>query len=121
MRITDTKTAAVWRGRVEAQRRSGLSAAAWCQANGVQVPSFYGWRTRLGLMPVRSPAPERPMGFAEVVVGPPRTEPTPASFTALGTVEPIRVRLHGGRELLLPMAMPLADVATLVRAIEGAA
>ena len=35
------------------------------------------------------------------------------------SVEPIRLRLGGQRELTLPMSMPVTDVAALVRAIEG--
>lgn len=36
-------------------------------------------------------------------------------------VEPIRLRLIGERELVLPVTMPVRDVAMLVRAIEGVA
>ncbi len=49
----------------------------------------------------------RSVKFAEVVVTPPVIS------------EPIRLRLSRDRELILPAGMPMADVAALVRAIEG--
>jgi hypothetical protein len=48
-----------------------------------------------------------PLAFAQVVVRPP-------------TAEPLRLRLAGQRELILPASMPLAQVAKLVHAIESA-
>ncbi len=105
------QTAELWRKRIEAQRASGMSIRAWCRDNDVHEHGFYWWRTRLGLPPVgmrrRRSLGERSVKFAEVVVTPPI--PT----------EPIRLRLRGDRELILPAAMPMTDVAALVRAIEG--
>lgn len=36
-----------WRGRVEEQLASGLSAVAWCAEHDVNLKSFYRWRSRL--------------------------------------------------------------------------
>jgi len=49
-----------------------------------------------------------PLAFAQVVVHP-------------STAEPLRLRLAGERELILPASMPLEQVAKLVHAIEGTA
>jgi hypothetical protein len=36
-----------WRGLVEEQERSGLSARAFCREREVALPSFYAWRGKL--------------------------------------------------------------------------
>lgn len=105
------KTADVWRERIVAWQASGQSVRGWCKEHGCHEHAFYWWRAKLGLSPSprkrRSP---KPVQFAEVVV-----ERSPV----LG--EPIRLILGGGRELVLPVAMPVTDVATLIRVIEGVA
>ena len=103
------QTAELWRKQIETQRASGMSIRAWCRDNDVHEHGYW-WRTRLGLSPVgmrrRRSFGARSVKFAEVVVA-------PAVIT-----EPIRLRLSRDRELILPAAMPMADVAALVRAIE---
>ena len=105
------RTAELWRERIEAQRASGMSIRAWCRDNDVHEHGFYWWRTRLGLSPAgvrrRRSLDVRSVKFAELVVTPPVIS------------EPIRLRLSRDRELILPAGMPMADVAALVRAIEG--
>lgn len=113
-------SAETWRSRITSQRTSGLSIRGWCKQNGCHEHSFYWWRTRLGLSPRSAAAksPQRnavgPLKFAQVVVD----HPTAAHPVV---PQPMRLRLCGGRELLLPASMPLAQIAQLVRAIEGAA
>jgi hypothetical protein len=104
----------IWRDRIDAQRASGQSVRAWCQANDSREHSFYWWRARLGLSPEKrkaSPRPRRrpvkPIAFARVVVN------------ASSTTEPLRLRLAGQRELIFPASMPVEQVAGLVHAIEG--
>jgi hypothetical protein len=103
-----------WRRRIADQRASGQSVRAWCKSNGSQEGSFYWWRSRLGLSPKKTrpskPAKAKPtpLAFAQVVVHSP-------------TAEPLRLRLAGERELILPASMPLEQVAKLVRAIEATA
>lgn len=112
------RTAEVWRERIKAWQASGQSVRGWCGQNDVPEPAFYWWRRRLGFSPVprkqrRSPKSsrtERGVGFAEVIVD--QSPPV---------AEPIRLRLGGGRELVLPVAMPVTNVAMLIRAIEGVA
>jgi transposase-like protein len=38
---------AQWRERLERQAQSGQSVKAFCQSEGVAVPSFYWWRKHL--------------------------------------------------------------------------
>lgn len=113
--MKDRATADVWRERIEAHQASKLSVRAWCRANHVHEHGFYWWRSRLGLSPAtrrrRRGARVGAVSFAEVVV---------ASASTPTGAEPIRLRLVGERELLLPASMPIEQVAALVRAIEAA-
>jgi hypothetical protein len=115
MTTKDRATADVWRERIEAHRASGSSVRAWCKANDVHEHGFYWWRSRLGLSPTsgrrRRGAESDAVRFAEVVVAP---------VTASTSADPIRLRLAGERELILPASMPVEHVAALVRAIEAA-
>lgn len=103
-----------WRRRIEAQRAGGLTVRAWCQANGVREHAFYWWRARLGLSPAVRGAAGTPRakgnaaGLSRVVVA--------ASPLAEGP----RLRLGGGRELILPASMPVGRVAELLVALERA-
>ena len=110
----------VWRERIESQRASGQSIRAWCRENSHHEHTFYGWRGRLGLSP--GPARKRRsrqgggFGFTQVVVGRRAVATSPVANLA----EPILLRLAGGRELVLPMSMPVRQIAGLVRELEGA-
>ena len=110
----DRTTADVWRERIEAHQASGLSVRAWCKANDVHEHGFYWWRSRLGLSPAggrrRRGVKADVVRFAEVVV-------TPVATSTCA--EPIRLRLAGERELILPASTPVERIATLVRAIEA--
>src|SRR5579864_6613554 len=93
-------TADGWRERIALQQSSGESIRAWCRRNNHHEHAFYWWRSRLGLSP-RAVAKRRPnraanaINFAEVVVN---------------RAEAICLRLGGGRELLLPASMPMAQL-----------
>jgi hypothetical protein len=60
----------LWRDRIDAQRGSGQSVRAWCQANNAREHSFYWWRARLGLSPAKRSSRQRskPIAFAQVVL-----------------------------------------------------
>ena len=104
--------AEAWRRQIDDQRASGQSIRAWCKANSSSEHSFYWWRARLGLSPKKRrrstlvEAKPAPLAFAQVMVHP-------------SAAEALRLRLAGGRELILPASMPLEQVARLVHAIEG--
>lgn len=88
-----------WRERLERQRRSGLSVAAFCRRERVSQPSFYQWRKRLA-------AAERPL-FVPVQVA----DDAPASAG-------LEIELPGGAVVRLAAGAPRE----LVRlAIESAA
>ena len=117
--------AETWRSRITSQRNSGLSIRGWSKQNDCHEHSFYWWRTRLGLSPrAASRAQQRdafkpsdaikPLKFAQIVVD------HPAAADPV-VPEPIRLRLCGGRELLLPAGMPVTQLAQLIRTIEGIA
>jgi hypothetical protein len=114
MEATVNGKADAWRRRIDNQRSSGQSVRAWCKANDSQEASFYWWRARLGLSPKKrrtskpAEAKPTPLAFAQVVVHP-------------SSADPLRLRLAGERELILPASMPLELVAKLVRAIEATA
>jgi hypothetical protein len=116
MEVTVNGKADAWRRRIDDQRASGQSVRAWCEANGAQESSYYWWRSRLGLSSKKQKRPSQPveaksgykpgpLAFAQVVVHP--------------SNEPLRLRLAGQRELILPASMPLEQVARLVHAIEA--
>ena len=107
-------TADAWRERITAQRVSGQSIRGWCRENALREHAFYWWRCRLGL----SPGPARKRRgrrepFTELIVDAPGKTGFP------GIIEPMVLRLAGGRELVLPASMPVDRVAGLVRAIEA--
>jgi hypothetical protein len=99
-----------WRQRITAQQTAGLPIRAWCKQNRCHEHAFYWWRARLGLSP--RPAVKRrpfPAQFAEAVMD-----------SAPVVSRTMTLRLRGGQELTLP-AMPITQLAELVRAIEGMA
>ena len=123
MEKTVSATAELWRERIAAQQAGGQSIRALCKENGWHEHAFYWWRSKLELSPAsamrRGRKPKMPAGFAEVVVD--RSAPTVSlvESPAVSAVEPIRLRLGAGRELMLPASMPLEQVAKLVGLIEG--
>jgi hypothetical protein len=106
---TRTKTADRWRERIAAQQASGQSIRGWCKSNHCAEHGFYWWRARLKLPRVDGrqyrPHPFNPISFAEVIASVP--------------AEPVRLRMSGERELLLPASMAVEQIAKLVHAIEG--
>jgi len=128
-----------WRRRLDEQLASGLSVALWCRNNGCRRQSFYYWQSRLEhrgtACPQKSnvdgsascpreaqPTREAMDRFVELVDRLPAAGPlAPQEPLAFGPLagEPLRLRLAGGRELLLPASMPTASLAQLLRALEG--
>jgi hypothetical protein len=94
-----------------------MSIRAWCRRHGVPASRFYRWRIRLGLAPLRKPraCDDRPVEFARVLV----QESAGAIPGAGCSGEPIRLTLLGGRQLLLPAALPLEQILGIVRGIEA--
>jgi hypothetical protein len=112
MADSSSPAAQAWRKRILNQRSSGKSIRAWCRTNNCQEHAFYWWRTRLGLSLTSGAVQAKPIVFAEAVV-----EDKPVAI-ATG---PMTLRFKSGHELILPAAMPIEQVAKLIRTIEGAA
>jgi hypothetical protein len=116
-------TAELWRERIAAQQAGGQSIRALCKENGWHEHAFYWWRSRLGLSPasvIRRGRPSKmPAGFTEVVVDRPAPAVSWVEPPMASAVEPIRLRLGAGRELVLPVSMADERVASLIRLIEA--
>ena len=93
-----------WRKRIAVQQASGQSVRSWCRQKDCAEHAFYWWRARLGLSRGKRPT-AKPLAFAQVIVSQP-------------AAEPLRLRLAGSRELILPTTMPLEQVAKLIHALE---
>ena len=96
---------ASWRRGVVGHSKSGMSIRAYCANHRVKEPAFYWWRAQLA----RRDAAKPKAAFVPVVV----------KASAVAGTEGICIELRGGRMLRLP-TMAVAQVAELVRAIEGA-
>ena len=83
-RAADGAAERTWRERLERQRRSGLSIAAFCEREGVSTAAFYQWRRRLSEQ--NSPLQQSPL-FVPVTVR-----------AAAG----VRIELPGGAVVHLP-------------------
>lgn len=91
--------AAVWKGRIAEQGRSGLSIAEFCRRQGFSAPSFYVWRKRLRQgRAIASGAGIRPAGAARSRSG------DSALFVPiqLAAASGVRLELPGGAVLTLP-------------------
>jgi len=100
--------AQTWQRRLEDQLASGQSIAVWCRNNGCSRQTFYRWQARLGHGLSET-------GFTEIYLAPPVEPICPETLDS----QPLRLRLIGGRELLVPMAMPAASLAQLLCALES--
>lgn len=81
-KIIQRRSEQAWRELVARQVQSGLSVQAFCQREGINACSLYGWRSRLRAGGAR----EEP-----AVSQPARAEPT-AEFIDLGALGPSRSR-----------------------------
>lgn len=79
----------VWRSRLEAQRESGLSVAAWSKREGVSAWSVYAWRKRLSASPTNSTSMELiRVPMSEMAAGPMLEMQTPSGYVLrLSSVE----------------------------------
>lgn len=97
---------ALWRGRIGAQERSGLSALAYCVQQGFSSKSFYAWRRRLKQDPVAKHTPL----FVPVEL--------PAESLSAGN---LRIELPGGAVVVLPPDASPERLVTVLRAVLEAA
>ncbi len=131
--------AELWQERIAQQRQAMLSVAHFCKLNGLSRHSFYRWRRRFAFdaaaesdaavcsadavcsaedlrsADLRSADP--PSAVVEGLASSSPEGGFAAVLVSLG-VEPLRLKLAGGRELILPSSMPPESIARLVREIE---
>ena len=101
-----------WQGVLKEQSKSGLTVKAFCQQQGVSVPSFYAWRRKL--MKRKSDAggqEDGPPRMVPVTVLP----PVPAAGE-IGRV-PIEIVTPAGLTLRVDRTLSPADVAELLRVV----
>lgn len=104
-----------WRQHFKQFAGSGKTVREFCVAHQLTETAFYFWRSEIRRRDCQSsprrqhakPRSDRPLAFTRVLVDPP----------AVG--EGLRLRLSGGRELLLPASMAPEQVAELIRALEA--
>jgi hypothetical protein len=104
-RSTNEAVARSWKKRIAAQRRSGLSALAFCTQEGVSPKSFYAWRRRL-----QKEKDVRPPLFVPIEL--------PARAPSAGG---IRIELPGGAVVALPANASGELVVAAIRAVLQAA
>jgi hypothetical protein len=97
---------ALWRGRIAAQARSGLSVLAFWAQEGFSPKSFYAWRRRLKGAKSR----HRPPLFVPVEL--PRDSLSEAN---------VRIELPGGAAVVLPENVSQERLASVLRAVLEAA
>lgn len=96
----------LWRERIAAQARSGLSALAYCDQEGVSPQSFYAWRRRLQL----AKSNQEPPLFVPVEL---------AAVSPSGSE--LRIELPGGVALVLSADASQEQLVTVLRAVMEAA
>ena len=108
-----------WHALIEAQPSSGLGVEEYCRQLQVTTSCFYRWRRALtvtsGATPPRVAKHRRLpalQGFAAVQVLQDQEGP------GLLPPEPLRLALAGGRELILPVSMPIQRLVELLVALE---
>ena len=110
-------------GHIALTLMQSVNGSPVCRQQQITPNCFYRWRRFLtpsagGTLPGANPTRRRLRtidGFATV-----RVVEAPSQERALpGEGEPIRLRLAGGRELVLPASMPARRLAELLMALEG--
>jgi transposase len=99
-----------WQHLIDQWRRSGLSVRAFCDRNGLAVPSFYAWRRRLqqGDPLAHVSQPSDAVTFLPVHFQP---EPT-------GHRPPLELVLASGRCLRIPPGFDPTTLRALLAALE---
>jgi hypothetical protein len=106
----DPKREAFWRGALARFNSSGLSVRGFCARERLSEPSFYGWRRVVGQ---RDGERKRtPPAFVPVMVGEERNATDSGITVEVGHAAGARAVT-----LRLPAALPMGQVAELVRAI----
>lgn len=93
-----------WRGQIEGQVASGLSARQWCRREQLSEPSFYAWRRKLAQRDQDRSAPDSP---------PARNGFLPIRLTSFATSH-VELQLASG----LMIRVPAQETAALCAILE---
>ena len=100
-----------WQGVLKEQSKSGLTVKAFCQQQGVSVPSFYAWRRKLSKRNSDARGQEDdPPRMVPVTVIPP-VPTTPRENV------PIEIVTPNGFTLRVDRALSPADIAALLQVV----
>lgn len=102
-----------WARVVEAQARSGMSAAEFCRGRGIWASSFFAWKRKLGKSD--APAP----GFVEAIVDGIGSEPHGGPYA--GPHGGITIELAGGRRLTVSRGFDRQLLLDVIEALESCA
>lgn len=109
----DPATAQRWAERLARWASSGLSAAAFCDAERITPSNFFRWKRKLANPELRSPATRtRKATAAKPAVVPIRVTPTPAPAT------PIELAFPSGTLLRLPPDARSEFIVAILRGLE---
>ncbi len=119
-RQRDPRLEAYWRKKLRRQRKSGLSVREFCAREGVPESACRAWHRIIQQRDLERRGPEHaesspPPAFLPVLVANSNDQ------DASGGVMPITIELRGGRVMRLPAAMPSAQLAAVLRAVEEGA
>jgi hypothetical protein len=129
------RAALVWQQRIERQRQSGLSIAAFCRQAGCSAPSFYVWRKRLnrnararerarpsaaGRRRAQGPEPRTPALFVPLRVATADQQPAVAGGSCRAG-QGVGIELPGGAVVRLPGDASVGLVTAAIRAASAAA
>lgn len=108
-----------WRRHILAQRESQLGIRAYCRQHGLNGPSFFVWRKRLGL---KAPADSRPT-VRTSSASPARTAATPAfvavDVPATPATPALTLHLPGERRLDIAEHCQPALLRSVLAVLEG--
>lgn len=109
------RSKAWWAERIEACEKSGMSAAEYTRANGLNLNSFYNWRGRLnreaerGKKKNRKIAKTKPIRFLEVSLDKPKSDAT------------VEIASPAGWTIRMPSVTDAETMSRLIAAVEGLA
>ena|SRR5579862_354368 len=100
-KATEATRSEYWRAKIEAQGRSGLSVHRFCEQQGLNEPSFYGWRKRL--------RGKEPLRFALVE----------SLATAPVATAPVELLLASGERLRIGAGADASTIRTVIQALRA--
>jgi hypothetical protein len=109
-----------WRALLEAQRRSGLSFAAFCRRRGLRKGTLGFWKWKLAREAGPGAAGRAPASFVPLqITGPPRSRELGAPAAPLADVGELEIVLADGRLVRARGRVDPAWLATVLHEVEA--